>query len=518
MEHEIHFEIVLATEANARLIMLWRNDPQTLAMSFHTQPKKWDSFYQEFLDDYFAFPDFPPLFVWHEGQRVAFLRFKPCPSPLGVNRRCCEVSINVSPEFRNKGIGSLVLKAVNQWAAQQGIEDLYAEIKPENQSSQKAFLHAGYCQIEPSVKILTIAGEKVPIERFLLSLVPDKHDEAVFIIAEAGSNWKVGNYQDDLNMGKELIRVAAEAGVDAVKFQVFRPETIYVPNAGTSDYLSEAGIKEDIRSIFTELSMPYKMIPELASFCREQGVHFMASAFSKADFEAVDPHVTIHKIASYEITHLRLLELAAKTKKPIFLSTGAATEEEIAWALDVCRTNGSGPVTLLQCTAKYPAEAQSMHLRSIPWLKQRFKQQVGLSDHSKGPVCGPVAAVALGAKVIEKHITMNKSLKGPDHYYALEPMELKEMVLAIQQAEKMVGSAVKMIDESEGELRDYAQRGVQAIKEIHIGDLLQEGVNLEILRPGKQQKGVHPVHLKDIEGKKSKRTLSLGSGLQMGDW
>lgn len=518
MQDEIRFEIVLANEAHARLIMLWRNDPQTLAMSFHTQPKKWDSFYPEFLEDYFAFPDFPPVFASHEGKRVAFLRFKPCPSPLGVGRHCCEVSINVAPEFRNKGIGSLVLKAVNQWAAQQGIDDLYAEIKPENQSSQKAFLHAGYRQIAPSVKILTIAGEKVPIERFLLSLTPQKSDEGVYVVAEAGSNWRVGNYEDDLKMGKELIQAAAEAGVDAVKFQVFRPETIYVPNAGISDYLSEAGIKEDIRSIFTELSMPYEMIPELASFCREQEVQFMASAFSRADFEAVDPFVTIHKIASYEITHLRLLEIAAKTKKPIFLSTGAATEEEIAWALEVCRTNGSGPVTLLQCTAKYPAEAQSMHLRSIPWLRQRFKRQVGLSDHSKGPVCGPVAAVALGAKVIEKHITMSKSLKGPDHSYALEPSELKEMVLAIRQAEKMLGSAVKMIDESEIELRDYAQRGVQAIQEIQEGDLLQEGGNLEILRPGKQPKGVHPAHLKDIEGKKAKRSLSLGSGLQMGDW
>ena len=519
MHPEINFECVLPVESHARLIMNWRNDPHTLAMSFHTKPKRWDTFYPEFLNDYFVFPDLPPLFALYEGKRAAFLRFKPVKSPEGSSRRCCEISINVAPECRGKGIGQQILSAIQPWVAQQGYHDLYAEVKEENAISIKAFLHAGYTQLTPAIKILPISQEKIPIERFIAALTPKKSGrKQVFIIAEAGSNWKVGTAAEDLKSAQNLIKAASEAGADAVKFQVFRPETVYVPNAGTSDYLSEAGIKEDIRSIFAELAMPYEMIPSLASFCKQCGVEFMASAFSKSDFEAIESYVSTHKIASYEITHLRLLELAARTKKPLILSTGAAVEEEIAWALEVIKINGGGPVTLLQCTAKYPASETAMHLRTIPWLKQRFKCPVGLSDHSRDPLYAPIAAVALGAEVIEKHFTLDRQLKGPDHYYALDPGELEAMVTAIRQTEKLLGSEVKIVDETEQELLIYAQRAVQATRAIKKGEVLQENINIDILRPGKQLKGVHPKYLADMEGKPAKRGIALGSGLQHGDW
>jgi len=164
--------------------------------------------------------------------------------------------------------------------------------------------------------------------------------DKVFIIAEAGSNWRCGTYSRDIKMARTLIDVAVEAGADAVKFQTYRAETVYVPNAGDSDYLSEAGIRERITDIFKDLSMPYEMIPELAEYCQEKGIQFMSTPFSIDDAKAVDPYVKIHKIASYEISHSRLIAFAANTGKPVILSTGGATYEDIEWALNHFFKNG----------------------------------------------------------------------------------------------------------------------------------------------------------------------------------
>lgn len=391
-------------------------------------------------------------------------------------------------------------------------------MKPENAASQKTFLAAGYEPLENGFITIEETGEKVAVCRYIVRLTASNKNDHVFVVAEAGSNWRMGSPERDLEMSKTLIDIAAEAGADAVKFQIFRPETIYVANAGKSDYLANAGIEKEMQEIFADLSMPYEMIPKLAEYCQKVGLEFMATAFSKSDFLAIDPYVKHHKIASYEIGHIRLIELIARSGKPTIMSTGAATEEEIAWAFHAFKDYGGKELTLLQCTAKYPAEAESMNLRTIPWLKDRFKCQVGLSDHSRHPIAAPVAAVALGAKVIEKHFTLHPGLPGPDHAFALTPHELKEMVSAIRRTELMLGSWVKSIHSSEEELRSFARRGIQALRDIKKGDFLQEGINIDILRPGQQPIGIHPKFLMKMEGKKALRTIPLGSGIQFGDW
>lgn len=515
----LSFECVRPIESHARLIMEWRNDPVTLQMSFHRQPKVWDSFFEEFKRDYFVFPDLPPLFVVVEGKRVAFLRFQPIVHPSGSTRKCCDVSINVAPECRGQGLGQRSLKAIQSWLRQQGYEDLYAEVKQENSVSQKAFENAGFIKLRDMVKLIEDTGEKVEICRYFVELVPELSSEKpVFIIAEAGSNWRMGSFERDLLMAKTLIEAAAEAKVDAIKFQTFRPETIYVPNAGISDYLSEEGIEMEMQEIFTDLAMPYEMIPLLADHCQLHEIQFMSTPFSPADFRTVDPYVSIHKIASYEIGHIHLLELAARSGKPLLLSTGAATEEEIAWAVTTFRKLGGKHLTLLQCTARYPAESTTLNLKTIPWLKQRFKAEVGLSDHSRHPVEAPVAAVALGAKVVEKHFTLSNLLPGPDHAFAVKPQELQELVKAVRRTEQMLGYTVKVIDPSEDELRDFARRGIQALRAIKAGELLQEDENIAILRPGKQRLGVHPKFIHDIKGKVATHDILIGQGIQKGDW
>lgn len=508
------FEQVQPREEDARLIMEWRNDPATLRASFHEQPKKWETFYPEFLREYFCFPDLPPLFAVKDGKKVAFLRFRPVVQPEGnYERRCCDISINVDPESRQKGVGKAILKEVQPLLS---YDDILAEIKVDNYPSQKVFEEAGFKFLDEKVKILD--ENAIPIKRYLLSLAPKGQKESVFIIAEAGSNWKVGTPEQDRRQAFALIDVAVEAGADAVKFQTFRPETIYVANAGASDYLQNAGIQTDMHELFAFLSMPYERVAALALYCKEKGIEFMSTPFSPDAFKAVDPYVKRHKIASYEIGHLHLLELAALSGKPLLLSTGAATEEEIAWAVETFYKKGGKDLTLLQCTACYPAEAPTMHLRAIPWLKKRFKTRVGLSDHSRHPTSAPVAAVSLGACVIEKHFTLDNLLPGPDHPFAVTPPELKELVHAVRRTELMQGSDVKLIDPSEEELRQFARRGIQALRNIKKGDIFKEGDNIAILRPGKQPIGLHPKYLVLLEGKKAKRDILPGQGVQLGDW
>lgn len=519
MGDDIAFELVRPTERYARLVMEWRNDPHTLRMSFHSEPKKWPEFFTEFKNDYFSLPDLPPLLaVWNK-EPLAFIRFRAAVNPVDPRRRCCEISLNVAPSARGKGFGKKILVEMQKLAALQGYDDIYAEIKQENEPSLKAFASAGFTLLDQVSKKLEDSGEVFVISRFLAGLSPKKRNNEVYVIAEAGSNWHIGDdYKKNRQTAFQLIDAAKEAGANAVKFQVYRPETIYVKNAGQSDYLAAAGIKKDMQDIFTESAMPYELIGELGDYCRSVGIDFMASAFSEEDFDQVNPYVASHKIASYEIGHIHLLEKAAKSKKPLFLSTGAATEEEIKWAVEFYKKHGGKELTLLQCTAQYPAEVQSMNLNAIPWLKHRFKVPVGLSDHSRHPTVAPVAAVALGGCAIEKHFTLDNTLPGPDHAFALTPPELLEMIHAIRRTEAMLGSGVKVVQEEERELRAFARRGIQAIKDIQPGDVLKEGLNMGILRPGKRPQGTHPKHIYELEGKKAKRAIPMGDGVQIDDF
>jgi sialic acid synthase SpsE len=344
------------------------------------------------------------------------------------------------------------------------------------------------------------------------------NSEHTFIIAEAGSNWRMGTMERDLKMAKILIDIASESGADAIKFQTYKAETVYVPNAGNSNYLSDAGIKESITKIFQDLSMPYEMIPILAEYCKEKEIQFMSTSFSLADIRAIDPFVEIHKIASYEITHLPLIEFVAKTKKPLILSTGASTLEEIEFAVNYFYQKGGTKIYLMQTTAKYPAPLSTLNLKTISTLIDHFKIKVGLSDHSRDPIIGPVSAVALGAKIIEKHFTLDNKLPGPDHFFALMPNELKIMVQSIRGCEKSLGSGIKVVLPEEIELREYAQRRIQAISKIEKGEVFVIGKNIDILRPGKQNQGLHPKFLDQIVGKTSQRDILLGDGIQKNDY
>lgn len=516
---EITFELIKPTEEHARRLLLWRNDPVTLKNSFHTKPQEFEQFWTHFHLKYFS-SGIPPVYIIHDNQRVGTIHFNDVAHPQKLRRKIVEISINIAPEARGKGIGAQALITLQNHLKGLGIDDLYAEIRQHNAISIRVFEKAGFSEIFRGNKLMHHTGEEVPIISFLLHLSDQNswNQGPVFIIAEAGSNWRMGAKQRDLVMAKKLIDAAKEAGADAIKFQIYRSKDIYVSNAGKSNYLSEKGIHENISNIFDDLSMPYDMIPELQSYAAKHQIEFIATSFSKDDFQAVDPYVKMHKIASYELGHIRLLELAAASKKPLLLSTGAATLQEIDWAVSTYRRLGGKNLALMQCTAQYPANPEAMNLSAISHLKTAFGLPVGLSDHSLDPFAAPTGAVALGACVIEKHFTLSRQLPGPDHSFALEPSEFKAMVQAIRLQEKMVGRGVKMPLTEEEELRKFARRGIQAIQNIAKGELLQEGVNVAILRPGMQMLGIHSKHLSELEGLPSLNPIPLGRGIQFEDF
>lgn len=522
IDHGVSLEIAPPTQASAQQIMQWRNDPATLANSFDSRPKEWPAFYHEFLQQYCQDVTLPCLFVLKDGQRVGFIRFRRQPDLID-GQRATDVSINIAPAERGKGLAAPALRACIQVARNAGIEVVLAEIKADNKASVAAFEKAGFKFLDTRQ-----GSNATTIQRFIHKTCATAElknakraigpGHPCFIIAEAGSNWRMGTPARDLKMAKSLIDVAVEAGADAVKFQTYKPSTTYVSNAGESDYLSDNGIKESITEIFADLAMPYEMLPELADYCKKHNILFMSSPFSVADMEAIDPFTDLHKIASYEISHSRLIEAIAATGKPAVISTGASDIPDIEWAVHYFQSLSKSTLCLMQCTARYPAPLSSLNLGTIPLLKSKFGLPVGLSDHTRDPISGPLAAVALGADLIEKHYTLDNRLPGPDHAFAIAPNELKQLVKAVRDAEQVVGTGSKIVQPEEEELYWYARRGLQAVKDIKEGESLLEGTNVEILRPGKQKRGMHPRFLSNMQNKKSTRDIKCGDGIQIADF
>jgi N-acetylneuraminate synthase len=323
-----------------------------------------------------------------------------------------------------------------------------------------------------------------------------------FVIAEAGSN-----HNGSLDNARRLIEVAADAGADAVKFQVFRANRMYPRTAGVSDYL---GLQTSIYDVIEEMEMPYEWLPQLSDECRGAGILFMATPFDEESADRIDPFVGAHKIASYELTHTPLLEHVARKGRPVILSTGTADLDEVGEAVTAIRAAGNPPLTLMQCTAAYPAPFAALQLRAMRTMRNAFALPVGLSDHSRDPFVAPVAAVALGAAVIEKHFTLSNDLPGPDHRFALEPPELELMVEAIRNTEIALGDGRKETEPAERELHAFARRAIFAIVPIAAGQEFTAD-NVAVLRCGKLEHGLPPRELPEVLGRRAARDLTPDS-------
>lgn len=319
--------------------------------------------------------------------------------------------------------------------------------------------------------------------------------ERTLIIAEAGVN-----HNGSIEIAKQLIDVAAEAGVDYVKFQTFSADRLVSKEATMAEYQ-----QNNMHETTTQYEMLKKLelSPEqhkiLIDHCADKGVRFFSTAF---DLESIDflgsLHLGLWKIPSGEITNYPYLKRIANYHEPVILSTGMSVYEEISDAINLLLDNGISKdmITLLHCNTEYPTPMEDVNLHAMLYLKDKFNIKTGYSDHTKG-IEVPVAAVALGASVIEKHFTLSRSMEGPDHRASLEPDELKAMIASVRNIEKALGVYDKQVTRSEGKNISIARKSIVAARKIEKGELFTEQ-NLTVKRPGN---GLSPMKWPEVIGK-----------------
>ena len=312
----------------------------------------------------------------------------------------------------------------------------------------------------------------------------------VFILAEAGVN-----HNGDINLAYKLIDAAVEAGVDCVKFQTFITENDTARNCKKADY-QQSDDDENQFDMVKKLELSFEDFRKLKAYCESKNIIFLSSPFdleSVAFLEELNP--IFWKVASSEVTNYPFLRNIAKTKRDVVMSTGMADIKEIQEALDVLHEFGAGKITLLHCNTEYPTPFKDVNLSAMNDLKERFNVEVGYSDHTLG-IEVPIAAVAMGATIIEKHFTLDKNMEGPDHKASLDPVELKAMVDAIRNIEVAIGTGEKHITESEGKNRIAARKSIVANKSIKKGETFTED-NLAAKRPGG---GISPMKWETVIG------------------
>ena len=305
-------------------------------------------------------------------------------------------------------------------------------------------------------------------------------------------------------MAKKLIDVAKGAGADAVKFQSFKAENVVTKTAQKAKYQKQTtGSSESQYEMIRKLELSDADFKKLALYAQKKGIIFLSTPFDKESVDMLDElGVPAFKIPSGEITNFPLIRHIAKKGKPVILSTGMSTLQEIDEAVQVIKSEGIKDIVLLHCVTAYPAKVEDMNLRAMQTLESAFKLPVGLSDHTIG-ITVPIAAVALGAVVIEKHFTLDKSMPGPDHQASLEPKELKQMIKAIREVEKSLGDGNKSPTAEEEEIKKVARRSIVARIDIPEGTIINEEM-LTIKRPGT---GIKPKYLDKVVGKVAKAMI-----------
>ena len=314
-----------------------------------------------------------------------------------------------------------------------------------------------------------------------------------YVIAEAGAN-----HNRDLDVASRLIDAAADAGADAVKFQTYSGRALYSTKTPRFDYLGALGTKP-ASELLDEIALPRDWQGPLANHCRDRGVEFLSSPFDHEAIAELDAlGVAALKIASFEIVDLGLVRAAAATGRPLILSTGMCTLGEIDEAVQAARGAGASAIVLLQCASLYPAPPHTMNLRAIPAMEAAFGVPAGLSDHTLGVHVAP-AAVALGARLVEKHFTLDRTMIGPDHPFAVEPKELAELVAHIRDVEVALGDGVKRGPgpEEAKEMYAKARRSLVAARAIPAGTVITADM-LCVKRPGT---GIAPRYVDIVPGR-----------------
>jgi len=330
-----------------------------------------------------------------------------------------------------------------------------------------------------------------------------------FVIAEAGVN-----HNGNLGLAKRLVEAAAEVGADAVKFQTFHADQLISAGAPKAEYQkTTTGAAEQQLEMVRRLEMPEEMTREVARHAAGCGIIFLSTAFDEASVALLDDlGVPAFKVGSGDVTDLPLLEFIGRKRKPVILSTGMSYLSEVESAVETLLASGCTQIALLQCVSAYPADPRAANLRALRTLRDHFDVPVGFSDHFLGNELA-VAAVALGASIVEKHITLDVNLPGPDHRVSLTPQRFRELVQVIRTVESARGDGVKQPAASEQNVRDVARRSVVAARAIAQGETITREM-LVFKRPGT---GISPAEWKKVAGRRAAHAIDADTVITMGD-
>lgn len=342
-------------------------------------------------------------------------------------------------------------------------------------------------------------NKKIKIGRHIIS-----NDSPTYMVAEMSANHNM-----DFNRAKAIIKAAKESGADAIKIQTYTPDTITIDSDMPAFRTNGIWEGETLYELYKKAYTPWEWQEELRDYARELEIDFFSSPF---DLTAVDflegLEVPAYKVASFEINDIPFIRKIARTQKPIIISTGIAHLEDIDLALRTCIEENNDKVILLKCISSYPAPYENMNLNVIPNMQQTFDCVCGLSDHSMGTEI-PVAAVALGARVIEKHFTLSRQDGGEDSLFSMEPQEFKEMVKQIRNVEKALGKVTYELNQSQIESRIYS-RSLFVVKDIKQGEKFTED-NLKSIRPGI---GMHTKHWNEVLGRTARCNIKKGTPME----
>lgn len=330
----------------------------------------------------------------------------------------------------------------------------------------------------------------------------------VFIIAELSAN-----HNGSLEIAIETIKAAKRAGADCIKLQTYTPDTITL-NCKKDDFLIKGTIWEgkNLYDLYKEAFTPWEWHKKLFNAAAAEGLVCFSSPFDKTAVDFLEElNTPAYKIASFEITDIPLIEYVASQGKPVIISTGIAGQEDIELALDACRRLGNNDIALLKCTSSYPAPIEEANMIMVKDLAERYGVISGLSDHTMGSTV-PVVATCFGAKIIEKHFILNKSVGGPDASFSMDEQEFTEMVKAVREAEKAIGNVDYTLTEKQNKGKDFS-RSLYIVEDIKAGEIITEK-NVRSIRPGF---GLHPKYLKEVQGKKLNTARKAGDRLNLND-
>lgn len=497
---EIKIIPVNKTDEDGGLIMEWRNDKVTRINSFNQDLKEWKSFKKVFYNNYFNHY-IPPLFFVKNNKKIGFIG---CIE--GDIENEYKISINLSPEERGKGYGKKILSLFINYVNKEypDVTSFIAEIKESNIPSIKLFEGSNFkYQSSYSYKGIIINRYNY-INQFVIN--NSVISNSTYIIAELSCN-----HNQDIKTAYKLIYSSYKAGANAVKLQTYTPDcmTIDSDQPPFTDCLKNTIWEgETLYQLYSRAYTPWEWHKELKDYANSLGLDLFTSPFSikAVDFlEMLD--MPAYKVASFEITDIPLLKRVAKTKKPVIISSGMASLDELEEAIKTLKDNGTKHIAVLKCTSAYPSKPENANLNTIKDIQNRFKVVAGLSDHTLG-IEVPIASVALGARIVEKHFTLSRDSGSPDDAFSLTPDEFKQMVDSIRIVEKSLGEVKYGCSAESGS--KLLRKSIFVIKDIKEGEKLTDE-NIKVIRPNY---GLHSREYENIINKKrASKNLKRGEPL-----